>query len=52
MDEKLFAKPILVRGNVISDEFGLMMIVNDAKIAPIDVKEEATHLLVEQEGFQ
>jgi replication factor A1 len=52
MDEKLFAKPVLVRGNVMSDEFGLMMIVNDAKVAPIDVKEEATHLLVEQEGFQ
>jgi replication factor A1 len=52
MDEKLFAKPVLVRGNVTSDEFGLMMIVSDAKVAPIDVKEEATHLLVEQEGFQ
>ena len=52
MDEKLFAKPVLVRGNVMSDEFGLMMIVNDAKIAPIDVKEEATRLLVDQEGFQ
>ena len=23
MDEKLFAKPVLVRGNVTSDEFGL-----------------------------
>ncbi len=44
-EEKLLAKPIELRGNVISDEYGLAMNVSEAKIVIPDVKTEAEALL-------
>lgn len=52
VEEKLLAKPIEVRGNVTSDEYGLMMIVTEAKLAALDVKSEAEALLAKAEGAQ
>ncbi|MCK5560021.1 MAG: hypothetical protein KAJ51_05485 [Thermoplasmata archaeon] len=42
---KLIAQPIQVHGNVITDDYGLMMICNDVELIEIDVKTEATKLL-------
>lgn len=50
IDERLFAQPIEVTGNVTSDEYGLMMIVSDAKISTPEVRGEATTLLTRLEG--
>ncbi len=50
IDEKLFAQPIEVTGNVTSDEYGLMMIVSDAKISTPEVRGEAGALLTRLEG--
>ncbi len=44
-EEKLLAKPIELRGNVISDEYGLSMNVSEARIVVPDVKTEAEALL-------
>jgi replication factor A1 len=44
-EEILLAKPVEVRGNVISDDYGLSMNVSEAKIVSIDVKAEAEALL-------
>jgi replication factor A1 len=52
VEEKILAKPYQVRGNVLSDEYGLMMIVNEASPAQTDVKEAAVALLADLEGFQ
>jgi len=41
----LVAQPIEARGNVTSDEYGLMMIVQEAKILRVDVQEEARAML-------
>lgn len=41
----LVAQPVQVRGNVTSDDYGLMMIANDATILKVDVQEEAAALL-------
>lgn len=43
--EILVAKPMEVIGNVSSDDFGLMMIVNDADFIKVDVQSEAKALL-------
>ena len=40
----LIAQPIRVYGNVISDDYGLMMICNDAELIKIDLKIEAAKL--------
>jgi replication factor A1 len=50
IEERLLAKPIEVRGNVTSDEYGLMMIVVEAKLIVPDVKSEAEALLTKVEG--
>jgi replication factor A1 len=42
---KLIAQPVRVHGNIIIDDYGLMMICNDAELIEIDVKTEATKLL-------
>ena len=42
---RLVAKPVNVRGNVVSDDFGLMMIVRGVSDVPVDVKGEAEELL-------
>jgi replication factor A1 len=46
----LIAQPIEVRGNVTSDDYGLMMIVDSARVLKVDVQEEARAMLEELEG--
>jgi replication factor A1 len=46
----LVAQPIEARGNVTSDDYGLMMIVKEAKILKVDVQQEARAMLEELEG--
>lgn len=46
----LVAQPIEARGNVTSDEYGLMMIVESAKILKVDVQAEAREMLEGLEG--
>jgi replication factor A1 len=43
--DRLVAKPVKVTGNVVSDDFGLMMIVRDVSDVKVDVKGEAEDLL-------
>jgi replication factor A1 len=45
MEDLLLPAPVELRGNVTSDEFGLMMIVTDARFMRDDVKGEAKTLL-------
>jgi replication factor A1 len=52
VEDKILAKPLMVRGNVLSDEYGLMMIVTEANAMKVDIKEEATIMLTDLEGFQ
>ncbi|OPY34092.1 MAG: Replication factor A [Methanomassiliicoccales archaeon PtaU1.Bin124] len=52
VEEKILAKPMQVRGNVLSDEYGLMMIVSEASAVETDLKEAAVAMLAELEGFQ
>lgn len=44
-EEKLLARPIELRGNVLSDDYGLSMNVSEAKLITPDVKSEAEALL-------
>jgi replication factor A1 len=46
----LIAQPIEVRGNVTSDDYGLMMMVDSARILKVDVQEEARAMLEELGG--
>lgn len=43
--DRLVARPVKVTGNVVSDDFGLMMIVRDVSDVHVDVKGEAEVLL-------
>jgi replication factor A1 len=43
--DRLVARPVRVVGNVLSDDFGLMMICRDVSDVQIDVKAEAERLL-------
>jgi replication factor A1 len=52
IEERLLAKPIAVRGNVTSDDYGLMMIVTEAHLVVPEVRGEAASLLSELEGAQ
>ncbi len=52
IEERLLAKPLEVRGNVISDDYGLMMIVSEARMFVPEVRAEAANLLSELEGTQ
>jgi len=45
----LVAQPIELRGNVTSDDYGLMMISESAEVLEIDVQEEAQKLLSDLE---
>jgi replication factor A1 len=45
--DRLVARPVRVSGNVVSDDFGLMMIVRDVSDIHVDVKEEAAKILQE-----
>jgi len=44
-EERLLAKPVELRGNVMSDEYGLSMNVSEAKFVTLDVRTEAEALL-------
>jgi replication factor A1 len=44
-EEQLLAKPIEIRGNVISDDYGLSMNVTEARFIEMDVRTEAETLL-------
>ncbi len=46
----LVAQPIEARGNVTSDDYGLMMIVESAKLLRVDVQAEAREMLEGLEG--
>jgi len=48
----LVAQPVEVRGNVTIDDYGLMMIVESAKILKVDVEQEARAMLEELEGLE
>jgi replication factor A1 len=50
--DRMLGKPIEVRGNVTSDEYGLMMIVTEAELKVPEVRSEAASLLSELEGAQ
>jgi replication factor A1 len=52
VEEKLLARPLELRGNVLSDEYGLMMIVVDASSVRMDVQAKAAEILANVEGFQ
>lgn len=46
----LVAQPVAMKGNVTADDYGLMMIVQDANVLEVDVQEEAAALLEELGG--
>jgi replication factor A1 len=52
VEERLFGQPVEVRGNVTSDDFGMMMIVTEARIIVPEVRNDAANLLAELEGSQ
>ncbi|MDD1756871.1 MAG: hypothetical protein LUQ39_08575, partial [Methanomassiliicoccales archaeon] len=52
IEERLLARPFEMRGNVLSDEYGLMMIVTESKPIQYDIRQAAAELLTEVEGFQ
>ncbi|MFW6038192.1 MAG: DNA-binding protein [Candidatus Saliniplasma sp.] len=47
IEEKLIAQPVKAKGNVTSDDYGLMLIANDLSMKTVDVEEEARKLLDE-----
>jgi len=47
LEEKLIAQPIRARGDITSDEYGLMLIAKEIDYKKIDVEEEARELLDE-----
>ncbi len=50
MDESLLLMPMEVRGNVISDDYGLMMFVRDVRFVRDEVRNEAKSLLESLRG--
>ena len=50
LSDLLVAQPIEARGNVTSDDYGLMMIVDSAKLLRVDVQTEAREMLEQMEG--
>jgi len=50
LSDLLVAQPIEARGNVTSDDYGLMMIVDTAKMLRVDVQTEAREMLEQMEG--
>ncbi|MGM0509828.1 MAG: Single-stranded DNA binding protein [Thermoplasmatota archaeon] len=47
LEEKLIAQPLRTKGNVTSDDYGLMLIADDVSFKTIDVEEEARKILDE-----
>ena len=50
LSDLLVAQPMEARGNVTSDDYGLMMIVDTAKMLKVDVQAEAREMLEGLEG--
>ncbi len=50
MDEQLTLKLVTASGSITADQFGLSMIVKEAQLAKVDVKDEAERVLVELEA--
>ena len=50
LSDLLVAQPTEARGNVTSDDYGLMMIVDTAKLLRVDVQAEAREMLEQLEG--
>ncbi|MFP3871869.1 MAG: hypothetical protein ACOC55_05970 [Candidatus Natronoplasma sp.] len=47
LEEKLIAQPLKVKGNITSDDYGLMLIADDFEYKSIDVEKEARKMLDE-----
>ncbi len=47
VEEKLIAQPLQVRGNITSDEYGLMLVADEVNHKSIDVEQEAREMLDE-----
>ncbi len=47
VEEKLIAQPLRVKGDITSDEYGLMLIADEVEYKSIDVEEEARKMLDE-----
>lgn len=47
LGDLLIAQPVEARGNVTSDDYGLMMIARESRVLQVDVQEEARTLLEE-----
>ncbi len=52
MNNLLFTKRIILRGNALGDEFGTTFVPKDAELVDIDIKAEAEKLSEGLEGFQ
>jgi replication factor A1 len=50
MDDKVLAMNVTATGNVLSDEYGPMMIVREMEKITVDIKKEAEELMVKVEG--
>jgi len=51
INNKLFARRILLHGNALGDDFGTNIITKDAKLVEMDVEQEAEKLTNELEGL-
>ncbi|MDI3482617.1 MAG: hypothetical protein PWQ88_488 [Candidatus Methanomethylophilaceae archaeon] len=51
IESRLLARPFMIRGNVLSDEYGLMMIAREIAAIDIDIKKEARELLSKLEAM-
>jgi len=52
MNNMLFARRVNMRGNALGDEFGTTVIVKNAQLVDVDIKEESARLSQELEGLQ
>jgi hypothetical protein len=50
MDEKMLAMNVAATGNVLSDDYGPMMIVREMEKMTVNVKKEAEELMIRMEG--
>ncbi len=52
LSDRLLARPMQMRGNIVQDEFGLMLLGKEASFLEHEVKEEAERLLDELEELE
>jgi replication factor A1 len=50
LHKMLVGQPMRLKGNVLKDDFGLMMIVESVEFLKIDLKKEAGEMMSELEG--